>query len=57
MVELRCGVLPIRIQTVVDLIIFVTGKYRKLTPEERFCQLCNLNETENEIHFFSIFNL
>ena len=32
----------------------VTGQYRKLRVEERICNLCDMNETENELHFISV---
>ena len=40
--QLRCGVLPIRIET---------GRFNGLKPEERVCQLCNSGEMEDEKHF------
>ncbi len=43
MAQLRCGILPLRIET---------GRYgpKPLKPEERICQLCN-KDPETEIHF------
>ena len=40
--QLRCGVLPLHIET---------GRFRNLKPEERLCSLCNLQEVEDELHF------
>ncbi len=42
--QLRCGILPLRIET---------GHYgpKPLPPEDRICLLCNL-EPETELHFF-----
>lgn len=40
--QCRGGVLPIRIET---------GRFHGLAPEERICELSNLGEIENEIHF------
>ena len=53
MAQLRCGILPLRIevgryQNVKDAI---TGRYRKLKPEERLCTICNGQYIEDEIHF------
>ena len=43
-VKLRCGVLPLEIET---------GRYYKVELENRKCKLCNLDEVENEIHFLT----
>ena len=40
--KLRCGILPIKIET---------GRYNHIPEEFRICELCNLNEIENERHF------
>ena len=40
--QLRCGVLPLRIET---------GRFSGLKPEERVCQLCDSGEIEDEKHF------
>ena len=53
MAQLRCGILPLRIevgryQNIKD---GTTGRYRKLKPEERLCMICNDNLVEDEIHF------
>ncbi len=31
-----------------------TGRYTKLPLEERFCQLCNNNAVEDELHFLCV---
>ena len=53
MAQFRCGILLLRIelgryQNVKDNI---TGRYRKLKPEERLCAICNGQYVEDEIHF------
>ena len=40
--QLRMGILPLRIET---------GRFIKLKPEERICQLCNSKKVEDELHF------
>ncbi len=40
--QIRCGVLPLRIET---------GRFRNLAVGDRICTFCNLNEIESEIHF------
>ena len=40
--QFRCGILSLRVET---------GRYVILSVNERICNLCNLNETEDEIHF------
>ena len=30
------------------------GRYRNIQREKRICQKCNLNEVEDEVHFFFI---
>lgn len=40
--QLRCGVLPLRVET---------GRFRNLPVEDRLCIFCDLNEVETEIHF------
>ena len=42
MAKLRCGVLPIKIET---------GRFVNLALEDRICEVCNLNEKEDELHF------
>ena len=42
MAKLRCGVLPIKIET---------GRFVNLALEDRICEVCNLNEIEDELHF------
>ena len=42
MSQLRCGVLPLEIET---------GRYRGIKAEERICRLCELNQVEDEFHF------
>ena len=38
----RCGILPLRLEA---------GRFVGLSVEERICNLCNINETEDELHF------
>ena len=45
---MRCGILPIRIET---------GRYVNLPEENRTCELCNTGEIENEKHFLCICNV
>ena len=40
--QFRCGILPLRVET---------GRYSGLSVHERTCNICNSNETEDEIHF------
>ncbi len=40
--QLRLGVLPLRIET---------GRFTNLAVENRICQLCDMNEVEDEAHF------
>lgn len=40
--QLRCGILPLRIET---------GRFSRLELEQRICQLCNSNLIESEEHF------
>ena len=40
--QLRCGVLPLRIET---------GRFSGLKAEERVCQLCDSGDIEDEKHF------
>ena len=40
--QLRFGILPLRIET---------GRYINLKPEERLCQQCDTDDTEDEMHF------
>ena len=40
--QLRCGILPLRIET---------GRFQNIPPEFRLCLLCNQNCTEDENHF------
>ena len=54
MAQLRCGGLPIRIETgrFTNIRDPNTGKLKKMKSTERICQLCTKNEIENEIHFY-----
>ena len=54
MAQLRCGILPNRIETgrFTNICDPITGKLKKMKSTERICQLCTKNEIENEIHFF-----
>ena len=40
--QLRCGVLPLAIET---------GRYKNTPVDQRLCRLCNLNQIEDESHF------
>ena len=40
--QLRCGILPLKIET---------GRYQNIPKELRLCTLCEENVIENEIHF------
>lgn len=40
--QLRCGILPIRIEV---------GRYKGEKESERICTLCKRKEIENELHF------
>ncbi len=40
--QLRCGILPLRIET---------GRYVNLAEKDRLCQLCQQQRIENEAHF------
>ena len=41
-IKLRCGVLPLEIET---------GRYHGVALEDRICKLCDLNQVEDETHF------
>ena len=53
MAQLRCGVLPLSIETgrFKNIKDEVTGCFRRLKPEERTYEICNNNEIEDEFHF------
>ena len=40
--QLRCGILPLRLET---------GRYQNINVEMRTCQLCNNGDVEDEMHF------
>ena len=40
--QLRLGILPLKLET---------GRFRRLTVEQRVCELCNSNSVEDELHF------
>ena len=40
--QFRSGILPLAIET---------GRYRNVPADERLCEICNLNQVEDEIHF------
>jgi len=42
MAQLRCGVLPLEIET---------GRYKRLDVDERKCKICNSGQVEDESHF------
>ena len=50
--QYRCGILPLRIETGRFNLICDTDSrnIRRLNLEERTCQLCNLNNIEDEFH-------
>ena len=56
MAQLRCSILPIRIETgrFTNIRDPITGKLKKMKSTERICQLCTKNEIENEIHFLCV---
>ena len=51
--QFRAGILPLRIETgrYTNTKDETTGKFRKLNVNERICELCCLNEIEDELHF------
>ena len=50
--QFRLGVLPLAIETGrYKLTKDKVGNWRRQTPEERICPVCNLNTIENETHF------
>jgi len=48
MAQIRCGVLPIRLET---------GRFSRLQVEDRICELCNEGNVEDEFHFMMECNL
>ena len=42
MAQIRCGILPIRLET---------GRFCRLPVDNRLCELCNLGKVEDEFHF------
>ena len=40
--QLRCGILPIKIET---------GRFSNIEPDKRLCELCEMKKVEDEIHF------
>ena len=52
--QLRLGILPLRIETgrFENIKDSLTGRFRKLKVEERKCQICNLDDIEDEKHFY-----
>ena len=54
--QMRCGILPIRIETgrFSNIRDPVTHRFRKMNANERICQLCNSALVEDEIHFVCI---
>ena len=44
MAKLKGGILPLRVET---------GKFKGLKRELRFCELCNKNKIEDEIHMLT----
>ena len=43
--QLRAGILPLNIETF---------RFRNIALENRICEVCNLNEIEDEIHFLCV---
>ena len=43
--QLRCGILPLRIET---------GRFARIPVEERLCELCGESTVEDEFHFVSV---
>ena len=54
--QLRAGILPLRIETgrFNNIKDSVTGKYRKLRPDERLCEMCKDGLIEDEFHFVCV---
>ena len=54
--QLRLGILPLPIETgrFENIKDSLTGRFRKLKVEERKCQICNLDDIEDEKHFLCI---
>ena len=42
MAQLRFGILPLAIEV---------GRYHNTSEDDRLCEMCDLNEIENEVHF------
>ena len=42
MAQLRTGILPLNLEV---------GRFKNILEDERLCELCELNEVENESHF------
>ena len=51
--QFRVGILPLRIETGRFRILkdLQTNQFRHLRVEERVCELCNLGQVEDELHF------
>jgi hypothetical protein len=51
--QFRGGVLPLQLEIgrFKNILDTVTNKFRKLKPEERICEVCSDNTTEDEMHF------
>ena len=56
MAQFRTGILPLEIETGRYAPIFykTLKKNRKRTANERLCELCRLNDIENEYHFLCV---
>ena len=56
MAQLRCGTLPLRIETGRFNLTrdSNSNRYRSLAVEERLCQVCNNSSVENEINFLCV---
>ena len=40
--QIRLGILPLEIEV---------GRFRRISPEDRVCQNCNMGVVETEVHF------
>ena len=54
--QFRIGILPLNIETgrYKNIKDNISGKMRNLRPEERICDLCDLNIVEDELHFLCV---
>ena len=54
--QFRIGILPLNIETgrYKNIKDNISGKMRNLRPDERICDLCDLNIVEDELHFLCV---